>query len=65
VSERERERESERATERVRASERARARERERERERERAMIINKANKHLTPQIIEHIPVKEISLFWE
>jgi hypothetical protein len=34
----------------------------ERERERERAMIINKANKHLTPQIIEHKPVKEISL---
>jgi hypothetical protein len=40
-------------------------RERERERERERAMIINKANKHLTPQIIEHKPIKEISLFWE
>jgi hypothetical protein len=47
----------------VRESERAS--ERERERERERAMIINKANKHLTPQIIEHKPVKEISLFWE
>ena len=41
--------------------------ERERERERERAMIINKANKHLTPppQIIEYKSVKEISLFWE
>jgi hypothetical protein len=39
----------------------------ERERERESAMIINKANKHLTPppQIIEYKSVEEISLFWE
>jgi hypothetical protein len=28
-------------------------------------MIFNKADKHLTPQIIELKLVKEINLFWE